>query len=100
MITSIPFSRPLFNEPQWLWYATEEDISYPCINNIVEVEHTRRGSFQVVIAVPTELYIILKHQKIKYVYGFTLVGKLFSMMTDKGVIDLWEYKTYPKWINQ
>jgi len=99
MTTNTRSNRPLFNEPQWLWYVTQEDLKYPCVNNQVEVTSKKAGKHILTLAVPSELYMVLKHKNIKKVYGFTLNSKLFSMNTDQGVVALWHYITKPKWAN-
>ena len=87
----------LFNSPQWHWYPFDHLGVYPCINNTVNISKKRLGEYSKTIAVPSEMYMIMKQQGINEIYQFNLTGNVFSMTTDKGDINLWVYKSSPKW---
>jgi len=87
----------LFNSPRWLWYPYNHLGVYPAINNSVNVTHKRLGEYQITVAVPSELYLIMKQQGISEITQFNLSSNTLSMTTDKGDIKLWHYKQFPKW---
>lgn len=87
----------LFNAPKWLWYPFNHLGVYPNIHNSVNVEHKRLGTYQVTVAVPSEIYLVMKQQNITEITQFNLNGNMLSMTTDKGDIGLWQYKQFPKW---
>lgn len=87
----------LFNSPRWHWYSYNSLGCYPNINNTVYIKRKRLGEYWKTIAVPAEIYMIMKNQGISEIYQFSLIDKVFSMETPEGQIPLWVYKDYPKW---
>ena len=90
----------LFNDPQWRWHAAYGEIEYPAIANQVEVNHPRLGVYNVFVAVPTELYLIMEDKGIKQIDGFRLDDKLFIAETDQGDLNLWVYDKIPAWLHK
>jgi len=88
----------LFNAPQWHWYATEGRILYPRIYNVVKVDHERLGAYSINVAVPSELYMIMKQQGIKEIFGFRLDSRMLIAETDQGDLKLWVYSSIPKFL--
>lgn len=87
----------LFNGPQWYWYPYNHLGVYPSISNTVLITRKRLGEYQVTLAVPSEMYLVMKQQGITEITQFYLNDGVFGMVTDKGDIDLWVYKSFPKW---